>query len=82
MFMKLRELGDVIAFDQRGTGLSDLLPAAAASWELPLDQAVTREMAEQAVREALQKSVTAWRAAGVDLDAYNTEENASDSEGT
>ena len=78
MFIQLRQLGDVIMFDQRGTGLSDVLPAAAANWRVPVDQPATRKQMEAAVREALRRSVAAWEAAGVDLDAYNTEENADD----
>jgi pimeloyl-ACP methyl ester carboxylesterase len=78
MFMKLRELGDVIMFDQRGTGMSELLPEAVATWKLPFDQPATREVAELAVREALRESLASWKEDGVDLDAYNTEENADD----
>lgn len=77
MFMELRQLGDVILFDQRGTGMSNSLPAG-ASWNIPSDQAATRELLEQAVLTALNESLEIWKKAGVDLNAYNTEESADD----
>ena len=72
MFQALRQLGDVIAFDQRGTGMSDRLPASKHRWQVPGDQPATREVVSQAIQEAIQKSVADWREADVDLDAYNT----------
>jgi pimeloyl-ACP methyl ester carboxylesterase len=80
MFQALRQLGDVIAFDQRGTGMSDRLPASRHRWQVPVDQPATREVVSQAIKEAVQKSVADWRDANVDLDAYNTRENAHDLE--
>jgi len=80
MFQALRELGDVIAFDQRGTGMSDRLPASEHRWQVPVDQPATREVISQAVEAAIQKSAVDWRDANVDLDAYNTRENAHDLE--
>ena len=80
MFQTLRQLGDVIAFDQRGTGMSDRLPDSEHRWQVPGDQPATREVVSQAIQEAIQKSVADWREADVDLDAYNTRENAHDLE--
>jgi pimeloyl-ACP methyl ester carboxylesterase len=80
MFQSLRQLGDVIAFDQRGTGMSDRLPTSKHRWQVPGDQPVTREVVSQAIQEAIQKSVADWRQADVDLDAYNTRESAHDLE--
>ena len=80
MFQALRQLGDVIAFDQRGTGMSDRLPASKHRWQVPRDQPASREVVSQAVQEAVKKSVADWREADVDLDAYNTRESAHDLE--
>ena len=80
MFDALRQLGDVIAFDQRGTGMSDRLPASQHRWRVPRDQLATREVVSQAIKEAIQKSVADWRDADVDLGAYNTREIAHDLE--
>ncbi len=77
MFNELRQLGDVILFDQRGTGLSHRLPDG-VTWTIPSDQAATAEFSEQVVLQALADSLAVWRQAGVDLKAYNTEESADD----
>ena len=77
MFRELRQLGDVILFDQRGTGISNSLPTG-ASWKIPLDTAATREVYEQVALHTLQESLKIWKEAGVDLEAYNTESNADD----
>jgi len=80
LFMAMREFGDVIAFDQRGTGQSkpslgckqklDFPPSAAG-----LRDEMIKHLAERAVacRDQL-------KGEGIDLSAYNTEENADDIE--
>ncbi len=77
MFMELRQLGDVILFDQRGTGMSHSLPNG-ASWAIPSGEAATPAVAQSVVLTALEESLEIWQKAGVDLKAYNTEENADD----
>lgn len=77
MFARLRELGDVILFDQRGTGMSNSLPVG-GSWDIPLDIAATRKVYEAAAMEALRESLEIWKTADVDLSAYNTESSADD----
>ena len=80
MFQSLRQLGDVIAFDQRGTGMSERLPASQHAWQVPRDKPATRAVVSQAVEDAVQKSIAEWREADVDLDAYNTRGSAQDLE--
>jgi pimeloyl-ACP methyl ester carboxylesterase len=80
MFQALRQLGDVIAFDQRGTGMSDRLPASRHRWQVAVDLPATREVVSQAIKAAIQQSAADWHDANVDLDAYNTRENAHDLE--
>ncbi len=77
IFSRLRELGDVILFDQRGTGMSKSLPAG-ASWKIPLDTIATKAVYEAAAKKALRESLEIWKSAKVDLNAYNTESNADD----
>ena len=76
--MSLRELGDVVMFDQRGTGMCKRLPNTTASWNTGADHPATREVAAEAIRTKLRESLAEWREEGVDLDAYNTEESADD----
>ena len=47
LFMKLRELGDVIAWDQRGTGQSEPHVRIQATIDIPLEGAVPREWIEE-----------------------------------
>ena len=78
LFMALREIGDVIAFDQRGTGESNEIPECEPGHDLPLDQPASLDVAVQLMGEAAAECVTFWRDAGVDLSGYNTMESARD----
>src|SRR5262245_38476564 len=80
LFLALRELGDVILLDQRGTGMSKPNPICLRTWDWPLDQpANPPEMLRVAIERAkacaedLQKQ-------GFDLSGYNSEESADDIE--
>ncbi len=78
IFMALREVADVIAFDQRGTGASTALPdLALPSGPAP---AFTRDGMTAYFRKALQDSWAEWTRAGVAMRGYNTVENADDIE--
>jgi pimeloyl-ACP methyl ester carboxylesterase len=80
VFLALRAVADVIALDQRGVGLSNQIPPCAA--ERPLDPATgLNEAALTAYyRETLQTCVARWRAGGVAVAGYTTEQNADDLE--
>ncbi len=77
---ELREVGDVIVLDQRGTGLSRPNPVCRERWDFPLDRpGDERAMLEHAIgvcRVAGQR----LRDEAVDLDAFTTIENADDIE--
>lgn len=76
IFQALREVADVIAFDQRGTGLSNHIPPRATSpGPLP---ALTRAGVTAHVRDEFQKAWVDWTAAGVAMRGYNTAESADD----
>jgi pimeloyl-ACP methyl ester carboxylesterase len=81
LFMALREIADVIAFDQRGTGYSKPNLGCYDRLALPLDVAPTREAAIKELRENSRNCATYWRdIQRVDLTGYNTNESADDLE--
>jgi len=80
VFQALRDVADVIAFDQRGTGRSNEItpcmpPATATSPVI-----VTRDSVITQFRRELQDCFAKWTAAGVAIDGYTTRENAADIE--
>jgi len=79
LFMALREVADVVAFDQRGTGFSKPNLGCYDRLALPLDVAPTREAAIKELRENSRSCISYWRdIQRVDLTGYNTNENADD----
>jgi pimeloyl-ACP methyl ester carboxylesterase len=81
LFMALREIADVIAFDQRGTGYSKPNLSCFERLALPLDVAPTREAAIKELRENSRSCISYWRdIQRVDLTGYNTNESADDLE--
>lgn len=76
IFMALREVADVIAFDQRGTGLSNAIPARPASTRLLPE--FTQAGLTSYFREDFQSAWADWTKAGVAMTGYNTEQNADD----
>ena len=81
LFMALREIADVIAFDQRGTGYSKPNLSCFDRLSLPLDVAPTREAAIKELRENSRGCASYWRdIQRVDLTGYNTNESADDLE--
>ncbi|WP_187775566.1 alpha/beta hydrolase [Luteimonas suaedae] len=78
LFMALRAVADVIAFDQRGTGWSNDIPRCDTGRTYPLDRPLTRERMIPFMREQARTCVRFWKDAGVDLAGYNTWESAAD----
>lgn len=76
IFMALREVADVIAFDQRGTGLSNHIPPLAPSTApAPV---LTRDGLTRHFRDGFQAAWADWTRAGVAMRGYNTVESADD----
>ncbi|KPF75244.1 alpha/beta hydrolase [Brevundimonas sp. AAP58] len=76
IFMALRDIADVIAFDQRGTGLSRQIPDLSPSTaEFP---PLTRDGMTRYMRAEIQRAWSEWTAQGVSLAGYNTEQSADD----
>jgi pimeloyl-ACP methyl ester carboxylesterase len=80
LFMALRAVADVIAFDQRGTGWSNDIPRCDTGKAYPLDEPLTRERAIPFLREQAAVCTRYWKEAGVDLAGYTTWESAADLE--
>lgn len=77
LFMAFREIADVIAFDQRGTGYSKPNLGCYEQLSAPLDIAPGPEMALKVLRENSKACIEYWRdIQRVDLTAYNTNESA------
>ena len=81
LFMAMREIGDVIAFDQRGTGLSKPNLGCYERMAIPLDVAPSREIVLNELRQNVRGCMSYWRdVQRVDLTGYNTNESADDVE--
>ena len=81
LFMAFREIADVIAFDQRGTGYAKPNLGCYENLSMPLDVAPTRELALKELRKNSKACIEYWRdVQRVDLNAYNTNESADDLE--
>ncbi|MEM1116128.1 MAG: alpha/beta fold hydrolase [Bacteroidota bacterium] len=78
LFQSLREVADVIAFDQRGTGLSDRLPDCPHTATFPYEVPTTRAAYDAAYADLARRCEAHWRRLGVDLAAYTTEASADD----
>jgi pimeloyl-ACP methyl ester carboxylesterase len=79
--MALREVADVIAFDQRGTGYSKPNLGCYEQLALPLDVVPSREAAINELRKNARGCIEYWRdIQRVDLTGYNTNESADDLE--
>jgi pimeloyl-ACP methyl ester carboxylesterase len=76
IFMALRAVADVIAFDQRGVGLSNAIPARPASTRPP--PVFTEAGLTPWFRTEFQDAWADWTKAGVAMTGYNTEQNADD----
>jgi pimeloyl-ACP methyl ester carboxylesterase len=81
LFMALREIADVIAFDQRGTGNSKPNLNCYERLALSLDVVPSREAALNELRTNSRGCGSYWRdLQRVDLTGYNTNESADDLE--
>lgn len=78
LFMAMREFGDVIAFEQRGTGESDDTPECVSDIFIPDDEALPVEEAYRRLHQSVVQCRTFWEAQGVDLRGYTTVESARD----
>lgn len=78
LFMALREVADVIAFEQRGTGLSDGPPDYNGLWLAPFDAPIDRDRQDAIITTATRKAAQYYADQGTDLSGYNSNESADD----
>lgn len=78
LFMALRAYGDVIAFDQRGTGQSEPGLACEGIYFIDPSKPLDRAAAARDSGGPMAACVAALRAKGIDVGAYNTRESAHD----
>lgn len=78
LFMALRQVADVIAFDQRGTGINRPAPACRPSGAPDPAQPMTRINFVTYYRAAYAECWQRWTAAGADMRGYTTRESAAD----
>ena len=78
LFMAMRQHGDVIAFDQRGTGASTALPACRTDIYLPEDRPVPSDEAASAYRAAALECRNFWASEGIAIEGYTTLESVAD----
>jgi len=76
IFMALRAVAEVIAFDQRGTGISKTIPPREGA-PVPVPP-LTREGLTRHVRHEYQAAWDEWTAAGISMRGYTTAESADD----
>jgi len=80
LFMAMREFGDVIAFDQRGTGASNDLPDCTSSEQIDPTKPLSDPLYFEAQRAAFAECLEFWKGEGVDIYGYTTSESVADLE--
>lgn len=80
MFMKLREIADVIILDQRGTGKSNQLPKCKSYARFKQDKPITKSEYLEKTSKNINKCLQFYKENGYDLTAYNTTQSAFDIE--
>ncbi len=78
LFMKLREAGDVIVIDQRGTGDAKPKLHCDDKWTAPFDVPTDYDAMKPNVEAAFAGCAAHLRASGINLAHYNTVESAAD----
>lgn len=80
LFMALREFGDVIAFDQRGTGASSRAPSCTSAQRVDDATAYSDEEFVALHKAAARECLEQWQRAGVDLRDWTTAQSVHDLE--
>lgn len=80
LFMKLREVADVILLDQRGVGKSNPLPKCKIYEDFPVGKPISKKEYVVKTTNHIEKCLEFYKEEGHDLTAYNTTQNALDIE--
>lgn len=78
LFDALRDVADVIALDQRGTGRSQRLPRCTTGDPVPLEMPTDRQNLVAVFAKQVRHCRGFWSSQGVNLKAYTTRESAAD----
>ncbi|MEO1014658.1 MAG: alpha/beta hydrolase [Pseudomonadota bacterium] len=78
LFMAMRQFGDVIALDQRGTGASDAPEECVSSVVVPAAERTSDAAFADLHRQSARECAAFWAAQGVDLAGYTTAESVAD----
>ncbi|HWL40514.1 MAG TPA: alpha/beta fold hydrolase [Gemmatimonadaceae bacterium] len=76
--MAMRELADVVFFDQRGTGTAEPSLVVQGTFALPAGEPLISPASRAAFAASASKAAAEIRSRGIDLAAYNTDESADD----
>ncbi len=76
--LPLRQFGDVVLVEQRGTGFSRPRLDCAERWDFPITAPLKRSQLIDSARQRFTACRRAWQAEGVDLAGYNTVAYAQD----
>ena len=80
VMLRLREAGDVVIFDQRGTGAATPSLMLAGAFDLPSDKPMRSPEAMARLNEIATTGAADIKARGIDLSAYNTAQSVEDVE--
>ena len=78
IFQALREIGDVILLDQRGTGITGPALTCGGAWNFPLDQPEGSPEQKRIATGKIRACAEQFRSKGIDISAYNPQESADD----
>jgi len=78
LFMAMREFGDVIAFDQRGTGASNDLPNCTSSQHISATEPTTDAAYFKIQQAAFAECLDFWKTQGIDVYGYSTPQSVLD----
>ncbi len=79
-FLAMREFGDVIALDQRGTGASNDMETCTSSQIIDGAKQMSDDEFTKINQRALQECVAIWQDQNIDLRGYTTVQNVADLE--
>ncbi|ALT00496.1 alpha/beta hydrolase [Lacimicrobium alkaliphilum] len=78
LFQSLRQYGDVIALDQRGTGKSEDVPVCESSQIMHTHKRWDEQSMAALYRQAFSECMNFWQEQGADITGYTTVQNALD----
>jgi pimeloyl-ACP methyl ester carboxylesterase len=78
LFMAMRQFGDVVAYDQRGTGEKNTLPVCKSTQQENDERTYTDSEYVALHRAAAKECLTVWRDQGVNISGYTTMQSARD----